>query len=61
MLRKFLFFLAGVPVLLAIFVVLKGNVGWLLWIMLAWWVVGAAWQVVRAESRSLLMQAPVAR
>jgi hypothetical protein len=35
MLRKFLRFVVGIVVLLAIFGLLKGNVGWLFWMMLA--------------------------
>jgi hypothetical protein len=49
MLRKFMLWLVGVIVLLAVWIVLKGNVGWLIWAMLAWWVAGAAWQVIRAR------------
>jgi hypothetical protein len=36
-------------VLLAIFTLLKGKVGWVIWIMVAWFVFGAVWQVVRAR------------
>ena len=49
MLRKFILWLAAVLVLLVIWVSQKGNVGWLMWIILALWVVGVAWQVVRAR------------
>jgi hypothetical protein len=48
-LRKFLLWLAPVFVLLAVPSLLKGNVGWLTWIIFAWFVVGAAWQIIRAR------------
>ena len=47
MLRGLILWLLAVLVLLAISVFQKGNVGWLFWILIVWFVVGAAWQVIR--------------
>lgn len=50
MLRRFMLWLAAVVVLLAVWVFEKGkNVSWLMWVILAWWVAGAVWQVIRAR------------
>ena len=49
MLRKFSLWLAGVIVLLAAFTLLRGNVGWLAWVMVAWFVIGIAWQVFQSR------------
>jgi hypothetical protein len=54
MLRGFILWLAGGLVLLVVWISQEGNVGWLMWIMLAWWVAGVAWEFVRArKSRSV--------
>jgi hypothetical protein len=48
-LRKFSLWLAGFIVLLAVFTLLRGNAGWLTWVMAAWFVIGIAWQVLQSR------------
>jgi hypothetical protein len=50
MVRQFLWWLLSVLVLLGIFILLKGKVAWVIWIMVAWFVLGSVWQVMRARS-----------
>jgi cellulose synthase/poly-beta-1,6-N-acetylglucosamine synthase-like glycosyltransferase len=49
MLRQFLWWLLSVLVLLAIFILLKGKVEIVIWIMVAWFVFGSVRQVIRAR------------
>lgn len=49
MARSFAVWLAAVLVLFAVFVLSKGNVGWLLWAIAGWWVVGTLWRIMQSR------------
>ena len=53
MLRNLALWLATVLAFFAFWVLQKGNVSWLFWIIAAWTAIGTIWQLVRARRSSV--------